>query len=230
MVSTSETFPQPFDASTYESSPTGRPRYDSNQLLMLPAPLSVTRTPGANTNASTAVLSRSSEEGYAMSDSGSQQRLVPSPPQDGYYPDEYESPGRYTPQSPQTSPFEQRVSRTAGANSGVLRNSSQHQYPIEVHNNPFSYEQPHVPYTAEPDELPHSPQLSSAAAASRTRGISLADNGPVPGPEGVRRVARQSNRRSQSQAPAPQQNRYSRSSFPALPPGAAPPQPGGYGL
>ncbi|THH30224.1 hypothetical protein EUX98_g3956 [Antrodiella citrinella] len=229
--STSETFPQQFDASTYDSSPVPRPRYDSNQLLMLPAPLAVNR-PGSNTNpsASTTMFSRSSEDGYAGSDVGSQQRLVPSPPQDGYYPDEYDS-GHYTPQSAPSSPFEQRVSRTAGANSGVLRHSQQ-QFATEVTNNPYSYEQPQVPFTAEPDEFfgSQSAAANAAAAANRARGISLADNGPVPGPEGVRRVARQAARRSQSQAPTPSQNRYSRSSFPALPPGAAPPQPGGYGL
>lgn len=228
MVSTSETFPQQqFDASTYESSPASRPRHDSNQLLMLPAPLSVARTPGGNTTASqsTTMFSRSSEEGYSGSDVGSQQRLVPSPPQDGYYPEDYDNAGRYTPQSQTTSPFEQRVSRTAGANSGVLRHSQQ-QYPTEIQHNPYGYDQPQVPFTTEPDEL----TSSSNAAINRARGISLADNGPVPGPEGVRRVSRQPNRRSSSQAPAPQQNRYSRSSFPTLPPGAAPPQPGGYGL
>ncbi|TCD64393.1 hypothetical protein EIP91_004141 [Steccherinum ochraceum] len=147
------------------------------------------------------------------------------PPQDGYYPEDYDNAGRYTPQSQTTSPFEQRVSRTAGANSGVLRHSQQ-QYPTEIQHNPYGYDQPQVPFTTEPDEL----SSSSNAAINRARGISLADNGPVPGPEGVRRVSRQPNRRSSSQAPAPQQNRYSRSSFPTLPPGAAPPQPGGYGL
>ena len=226
MVSTSETFPQQFDASTYDSTPAARPRYDSNQLLMLPAPLAVTRTPGVNTNASasTTVFSRSSEEGYAVSDVGSQQHLVSSPNQDGFYPEDYENAGRYTPSS-QGSPFEQRVSRAAG-NSGVLRHSQQ-QYPTEIQNNPYNYEQAQVQYTPEPDEYASRQSPPPAIAINRARGISLADNGPVPGPEGVRRVARQSNRRSQSQAPAPAQNRYSRSSFPALPPGAAPPQPGG---
>jgi chitin synthase len=53
----------------------------------------------------------------------------------------------------------------------------------------------------------------------------LMDGGPVPGPEGVRRVSRPSSRRPTSQIPP--QNRYSRAdSMYTLPPGAAAPQPG----
>ncbi|KAI0789465.1 chitin synthase-domain-containing protein [Abortiporus biennis] len=238
MVSTADTHPLPpppqqFDSSTYESSyatSNQRPRHDSNQLLMLPAPLSVSQQrPGTTTSAAT--FDRSSEDGYA-SDIGSQQRLVPSPQSDPYgYPDDYES-GRYSQQ--QQSPFEARVSRTAGANSGVLRQSTATQYAVETAN-PYGFPQAqsagydgHIPFTSEPDELPGvpAPAAPPQPSRSRSRGISLADNGPVPGPEGVRRVSRQT-RRPTSQVP--QQNRYSRSSpspYGNLPPGAAPPQQG----
>jgi chitin synthase len=58
------------------------------------------------------------------------------------------------------------------------------------------------------------------------RGVSLSDNGPVPGPDGVRRVSRPPARRTSQ---PPQQNRYSRTTslYATLPPGAAPPQPNG---
>lgn len=244
MTSNSDTFHSPrkaFDSTTYDSSYASngaqRPRYDSNQLLMLPAPLAVNRNGLATTSTqasmSTTVLSRSSEDG--SSEVGSQQRLVPSPGHDSYT-DEYDSPpisGRY--QSPQSgSPFQERVSRTATQNAGVLRQATGSQYPGETqvsygYQAQMGYESP-VAYTAEPDELPNIPATAPPAASpysSRARGVSLADNGPVPGPEGVRRVSRQPNKRPSSQAPP--QNRYSRSSsspFSNLPPGAAPPQPG----
>ncbi|KAI0082135.1 hypothetical protein K474DRAFT_1703153 [Panus rudis PR-1116 ss-1] len=239
MISTSDTYPMPqqqFDSSTYDSFAGGpRPRHDSNQLLMLPAPLAVNRMTATSASGSTTVLSRSSEEGY-NSDIGSQQRLVPSPPQDSYNPsDEYEaSPfagGRYTSQSP--SPFQERVSRTVGQNNGALKQATSNQYTVETQN-PYGYsqpqyaaeyDQPEVPFTSEPEEYPNI--VPAHVQPTRTRGVSLADNGPVPGPEGVRRVSRQPNRRSSSQVPP--QNRYSRSSpspFANLPPGAAPPQPG----
>lgn len=233
-----------YDNATYDSSQASsaapRTRSDSNQLLMLPAPLAVSNrnaltTTATQASSSTTFLSRSSEDGY--SEVGSHQRLVPSPGHDSYT-DEYDSPpiaSRY--QQPQTaSPFQDRVSRAATQNAGVLRQATLSQYPGETHNpygyQPQGYESP-VAYTAEPDELPNIPSTAPPVASpySRTRGISLADNGPVPGPEGVRRVSRQPNKRPSSQAPPPppNQNRYSRSSsspYSNLPPGAAPPQPG----
>ena len=98
----------------------------------------------------------------------------------------------------------------------------------------YSYSQPQsavyegdqhqFPYTSDPEEL------AAAGGRSRSRGVSLADNGPVPAPGGVRRISRQT-RRSTTQVPAQQNpNRYSRGNSVPLPPGAAPPQPGtGYG-
>ena len=182
---------------------------------MLPTPLSVSRpTPAAPTpSVSTIAISRSSEDGY-NSDVGSQQRLVS--------PNESEDYERY--QTPNS--FEARVSRSGG----VLRQSTMSSsFPGETPN-PYSYtpqtagfDDPGVPFAAEPEDMQPSPNNN------RGRGISLSDNGPVPGPGGVRRVSRQQNRRPSSQAPPPPQNpnRYSRT-FTNLPPGAAPPA-SGYG-
>ena len=199
---------------------------------MLPTPLSVSRTtPAATTpSVSTVALSRSSEEGYT-SDIGSQQRLVS--PQESMEDERYQSP----------SNFEARVSRSGG----VLRQGTvSAQYPGETQNayqyspQTAGFDDPSAPFVAEPDDLPPTPP-----SQPRGRGISLSDNGPVPGPGGVRRVSRQPNRRPSSQAPQQQQqqqaqqqqqqqnqnqNRYSRT-FTNLPPGAAPPQSGsGYGF
>lgn len=61
--------------------------------------------------------------------------------------------------------------------------------------------------------------------SSRSRGVQLTDNGPLSGNDRVRRVSRSQGRRASQ---TPNQNRYSRSSAVySLPPGAAPPQPGG---
>ncbi|GJE89689.1 glycosyltransferase family 2 protein [Phanerochaete sordida] len=234
IISTSDyhTQQQGYDSSTYDSAYAAAPRkQDPNQLLMLPTPLSVSRTTPASASTSSAGLSRSSEEGGYNSDLGSQQqRLIPSP-QDGYgYSEEYEVPSSQ-------SPFDQRVSRVATASNGVYRQSSAYNYPGETYN-PYGYSQPHTagydaqqqqqfPYTAEPEEL-----VASAGGQSRQRGVSLVDNGPV-STSGVRRISRQTRRSTAQVSPQQNQNRYSRSgSMPMpsqhLPPGAAPPQ-GGYG-
>ncbi|KAM5539900.1 hypothetical protein V8D89_006403 [Ganoderma adspersum] len=214
--------PQQFDQSTYESSyssgPPPRSRQDSGQVLMLPTPLSVSRTAPATTpSVSTSALSRSSEDGY-NSDIGSQQRLV-SPQESS---EDYERP----------TSFEARVSRSGG----VLRQSTvSAQYPAETHNayqyspQTAGYDDPSAPFVTDPEELSTPPSYGRGGPG---RGVSLADNGPVPGPGGVRRVSRQQGRRPTSQvpqAPQPNQNRYSRT-YTNLPPGAAPPQAGqGYG-
>lgn len=236
MVSTSDYHAQTqgYDSSTMESAYAAAPRrQDANQLLMLPAPLSVSRATPTSASTSTAGLSRSSEEGGYASDIGSQQQRLISSPQDGYSYEEYDAASTQ-------SPFDARVSRTAGANNAVYRQSSANQYTVETQN-PYGYSQPHTvgyddqqqfPYTTEPEEQLSSPP--AAAGWARSRGVSLADNGPVPAPGGVRRISRQT-RRSTSQVPPQQnQNRYSRSgSVPLpqsynLPPGAAPPQGYGY--
>jgi len=76
--------------------------------------------------------------------------------------------------------------------------------------------------TSNSHEDPDYDELSGRGGGGGGRGVRLMDSGPVPGPEGVRRVSRP--RRPTSQTPS--QNRYSRSSTTMfnLPPGAAPPQ------
>jgi chitin synthase len=217
------------DSSTSESSPSApysaRQRHDSNGPLVLPAPLSSTRILASAASASSVGMSRSSEEITYASDMGSisNQRLVSSP--SDQYNDVYsESPAPHYPQ------FDAQVARTAGTNGGVIRNTTLSSHPGETQN-PFraseaqavAYDDQYGGYSTEPEEMP--PHIPNRR---QSRGVSLSDNGPVPGPDGVRRVAKPTSRRPTSQAP---QNRYSRSSTAhTLPPGAAPPQPGtGYG-
>lgn len=218
------------DSSTSESASApyasgSRSRHDSNTLLTLPTPLSTSRPPNSAVSASSAAVSRSSEDVAVYSDVGStsNQRLV-STPHDPYIDSYSESP---TPRYPQ---FDAQVARAGG----VLRNPTiSSQYPGETQN-PFrseahvaAYDDQYGGYSAEPEDmLP--PPVPSKHQYPLGQGVSLSDNGPVPGPEGVRRVSRPSGtaRRPPSQAP---QNRYSRSSTFNLPPGAAAPQPGTYG-
>ncbi|KAF9225234.1 glycosyltransferase family 2 protein [Gyrodon lividus] len=219
------------DSSTSESSPSvrhtadggGRPRHDSSGPLVLPPPLSVSRTLTSGASASSVGVCRSSEDVTYVSEVGStsNQRLVSS--QDQYFESFSEAP---VPRYPQ---FDVQVARAAGTNGGVFRNSTlSSQYPGETQN-PFrgsvphvaAYDDQHSGYSTEPEEMSPVPNQRQA------RGVSLSDNGPVPGPEGVRRVSRPTGRRPTSQAP---QNRYSRSSVAhSLPPGAAPPQPAAHG-
>ena len=218
------------DSSTSESSRSapfsGRQRHDSNGPLVLPPPLSSNRMLVSAASGSSVGMSRSSEEIAYASDMGSisNQRLVSSP--SDQYGDVYsDSP---IPRYPQ---FDAQVARTAGTNGGVLRNGTiSSQYPGETQN-PFytseaqavAYDDQYGGYTIETEEMP--PHIPNQR---QSRGVSLSDNGPVPGPDGVRRVARPTSRRPPSQAP---QNRYSRPpTAQSLPPGAAAPQPGaGYG-
>lgn len=228
-----------FDSSTMESGYNAPPRqrHDSNTLLTLPAPLG---RPPTSTSSVHGGFSRSSEDQAYMSDIGSSsnQRLIPSPASPEYPNDAYETPA---PRYPASASFESQISRTAGATGAVLRNPTlSSQYPGET-SNPFRVSEPlsvgfeeQQAYSAEPEEYPISPvSASPLTAASRNhlgRGVSLSDNGPVPGPGGVRRVSRPISKapRPTSTTP-PNQNRYSRGSSYNLPPGAAPPQAGGYG-
>jgi chitin synthase len=199
------------DASTESSnfSPSTRPRYESNALLTLPTPLAVGRsTPSAS---SSGAVSRSSEDAYA-SDNGNQ-RLLASPPAESY-PDEY----RYAP----GVPIDAQAPRS-GTGTPVLRNPvAPSPYPGETQN-PFRTPVPIVPQAAGYEEPFPLETGEDPLSPNRIRGVSLADNGPVPGPDGVRRVSR-ARRNSSQQAP---QNRYSRGSmYGNLPPGAAPPQTG----
>jgi len=221
-----------FDSSTVDSAQYNnaqRPRHDSNTLLMLPAPL------GRPPTSSSGGLSRSSEDNYTSDvGSNSHQRLIPASPDQ--YIDSYDTP---TPRYTANPSFESQISRTAGSTGAVLRNPTMsNQYPGETPNpfrnsEPYSagYEDQHMAFSAEPEEYPSSPTTATPLTHRQlqSRGVSLSDRGPVPGPEGVRRVSRPTSKttRPTSQTP-PNQNRYSRGSTYNLPPGAAPPQPSSY--
>jgi len=217
LVSTTERDSRGFDATTLESSnytqgSGSRPRHDS-QLLMLPAPLSVNRSSPSPMSAPR--LSRSSED--AGGPDSSRQRLISSPQSLDDTPEH--SPSR---SSRYTSPASAEHS-----NNGTVRPSRNETNPFVQSNSQRTMpEYDRVPLSADPEEYfpgNYTPSPSSQSQAHRNKGISLTDNGPVPGPDGVRRVARK--RQSQQ---SPPQNRYSRGST-YLPPGAASPQPGGYG-
>ncbi|KAF8079227.1 glycosyltransferase family 2 protein [Lyophyllum atratum] len=208
------------DNSTIDTSfNTQRQRYDShsNTLLMLPAPLAVNR-PGMSSS-STVGMSRSSEDAY-VSDSGSNpyQRLIPSPHSADH--DSSESSGTIA------TPTQRLISPTSNADFPRIQQMSPdpHNPFRPVVTSPVSYDDPSQPYSPDysEDSGPNANRMSSG------RGVRLTDSGPVPGPEGVRRVSRPTGRRPTSQAPqATNPNRYSRNSTAfTLPPGAAPPQPG----
>jgi chitin synthase len=219
MVSTAERDSRMYDATTVESSnytqgSGSRSRHDSQQLLMLPAPLSVNRP--SPSPMSTSRLSRTSED--AGGPESSRQRLVNSPQSsDERY--GYDTPGN-SPSMPLSSRY---TSPTSAESSG---NGTHRPTRNSVETNPFLYsnsqrmvsDYDRVSPTAEPEEY-----ASSQSHTHRARGVSLTDIGPVPGPDGVRRVARK--RQSQQ---SPPQNRSSRGST-YLPPGAAMPHPGGHG-
>jgi len=192
-----------FDASTLDSA-NARPRHDSNTLLMLPAPLAVNRPMTSST--STVGMSRSSEEHYNSDNgSGSNLRLVSSPQLV-----EVDSP---PPTTRLLSPSPYNSQNLGRQNPGPQPPSmTESQNPFR---SPASYED-HTVFTPDYDE--------PSALGGGGRGVRLMDGGPVPGPEGVRRVSRPMGRRPTSQTPS--QNRYSRNSTVfSLPPGAAPPQP-----
>ncbi|KAF9535696.1 glycosyltransferase family 2 protein [Crepidotus variabilis] len=196
----------PFDSSTTDStSYSPRPRHDSNTLLMLPAPLAVNRP---MMSSSSTVGARSSEDNYA-SDSGygPNARLLPSPQANDSYSEESS---------------QRLMSPTASAyDSPYGRATPPQPPPMHDPQNPFR-SQSGSPY---PDNGNFTSEYEDTSRHSMGRGVQLSDGGPVPGPEGVRRVPRQTGRRPSSQVP-PQQNRYSRNSTQfTLPPGAAPPQP-----
>jgi chitin synthase len=185
-----------------------RPRHDSAALLVLPTPLAVRNTPPSAQSPS-ASHSRSSVDGY-MTDPGSavDQRLLPSPTT--AIPEHYDAQLDFP-----TPRYMTDGTTGSGGSSPTMRNSLvMGQFAAEPNLRP-------------PTQVLGNEEVQSQAVGeleqqrmSRQRGVSLSDNGPVPGPEGVRRVAR--GPRNSSQRPT--QNRYSRSSWLDLPPGAAPPQ------
>ncbi|SJL02973.1 related to Chitin synthase 5 [Armillaria ostoyae] len=228
LASNSDTFhpsSAAYDASTVESAAfSPRQRHDSNTLLMLPAPLAVNRAPMSS--ASSFGMSRDSEDNLYSDTGGSASnlRLVPSPQSVDQYSDSYESSNntstgintkRYTtpPPPPPESRYESPVPRQAmqgmnnRSNTSSVEGSSGNPFYTQT-TSPISYDDHYSP-------------VESDRNAGRG-GVRLTDSGPVPGPEGVRRVARPVGRRPSSQAP---QNRYSRNSTVfSLPPGAAAPQ------
>ena len=177
---------------------------------MLPAPLAVNRPMTSST--SSVGMSRSSEEHYnSNSDngSGSNLRLISSPPEQYVDPSDSAAARLLSP-SPYNSP-------NFGRQQADPRRPS-----MTESQNPFRSS------TTSPSHEDHSmftPDYDGPNSRSGgSRGVRLMDSGPVPGPEGVRRVSRPTGRRPTSQTPS--QNRYSRSSTVfSLPPGAAPPQP-----
>lgn len=209
---THHTPPGAFDANTLDTANVGapRPRHDSNALLMLPAPLSVNRPMMSST--STVGMSRTSEDNYLSdSGSGSHQRLIPSP--HSLDQDSYESNGTHRVMSPTN--YESPLPRLPPVNTRRIPSPPAPDNPFrQTATSPMSY-----------DESPYSPDFEdNNASRAAARGVRLTDSGPVPGPDGVRRVSRPSGRRPSSQVPP--QNRYSRNSTAySLPPGAAPPQP-----
>ncbi|KAG2022600.1 chitin synthase [Coprinopsis cinerea AmutBmut pab1-1] len=182
------------DSSNYSSVPT-RTRHDSNTLLMLPAPLSANRQLMSSTPS--VGMSRSSEDHYySDAASNSNQRLISTPMVPDHYSDSLES------------------TSTTTAHSRSQRSSPPDPNPFRSHTTSPTSNEEFQPYANTEDD----PRMSMSR-----RGVGLTDNGPVPGPDGVRRVSRPAGRRPTSQAP--QTNRYSRNSTAfTLPPGAAPPQ------
>ncbi|KAH9997761.1 hypothetical protein BJV74DRAFT_826338 [Russula compacta] len=200
-----------------------RPRYDSNQLLTLPAPLALSR-PTA-TGGSSVSVARSSEDVYS-DNSSSHQRLVSSPasntteqPAEDHFGSPISTPTRRS--SPGRGNNDHQVVRPTAGHGAIRQVISPTPFPVET-TNPFqsSYDN----YSSVEHDIGSASFASDGQ--SRVRGVSLSDNGPVPGPDGVRRVSRPSSRRM-SQPPS--QNRYSRSAslYANLPPGAAPPNPNG---
>jgi chitin synthase len=212
MASNSDVTHQPpgFDASTLDSASynNARPRHDSKTLLMLPAPLAVNRPLTSST--SSVGMSRSSEEHY-NSDNGSGYNLrLTSSPQSAEHCVDSTDPAaaRLLPPSPYNS-------QSFGKQNSVPQPPSmiEAQNPFRSSATSYSHED-HSVFTPDYDE--------PSSGGGGGRGVRLMDGGPVPGPEGVRRVSRP--RRPTSQT-APQ-NRYSRNSNTTfnLPAGAAPPQ------
>ncbi|KAM6498841.1 glycosyltransferase family 2 protein [Amanita muscaria] len=220
MASNSDATYQPatLEGSTIESgyiSSGQRSRYDSNAVLMLPAPLSANKH--LMTSTSTVGASRTSDENY-LSDtaSNSNQRLLPDQYSDSHESVSPASQHRYL--SPSTQYSELPIPRGRNTPS-TPQTYLQGVDPFRSPGSPMSY-----------DTDPWSPDGSDEGnryGATRGGGVQLSDAGPVgAGSEGVRRVGRQS-RRPPSQTP---QNRYSRNSGAySLPPGAAAPQPYPFG-
>jgi chitin synthase len=215
---TAATPSQAFDGSgstmdSFANAGGSRPRYDSNQLLTLPAPLALSR-PATNGGSSTSVARSSDSD-----NSSSQQRLVYSPASNTT-----EQLEDYYGASPSGPSRQGRGNQDYRSSTGTMRQAtSPTPFPgAGEATNPFQSKHDNH-YSAEHDAGP-SLSPTPSGGQRRARGVSLSDNGPVPGPDGVRRVSRPPSRRTSQ---TPQQNRYSRTTslYSNLPPGAAPPNP-----
>ena len=183
---------------------------------MLPAPLAVTRPVTSST--SSVGMSRSSEEQYNSDNgSGSNLRLTSSPTAAEHYVD---SPDPAAARLLPPSPYSSQSFRQNPVPRPPSMNESQNPFRSSTTSN--SHED-HTMFTPDYDELSgRGGGGGGGGSGGGGRGVRLMDSGPVPGPEGVRRVSRP--RRPTSQTPS--QNRYSRNSTTMfnLPPGAAAPQ------
>lgn len=197
------------DSSSYTNGPS-RPRHDNNALLMLPAPLSANRGLMASTPSIGA--QRSSEEAYSDNGSSSNQRLIGSPQTPDHYSESFDS------------------TSTAGGNRSMLSASGYEAIPRAYTGDGQRQRAPSPAMNNNPFRSMTTSPASEEYGSGPSGGVRLTDDGPVPGPDGVRRVQRPAGRRPTSQATTPT-NRYSRNSTMfSLPPGAAPPSTnvGGY--
>jgi chitin synthase len=223
-----------YDSSTVDSSSVAapqRPRNDSGNaatLLMLPAPLAAgghNRGPSnPMSSASSVVNARSSDESGSYDYGASNARLV-QPPQSPDNFSDFSGPGagagmRYE------SPIPRSAHTSSSSPAPLLNRDSDSSGDPFFAASPTSYETTEL-IGRSPVHSPDYTSASDHAGGNRhpaqQRGISLTDSGPVPGPEGVRRVSRAPGGKRASS-----QNRYSRNSTVfSLPPGAAAPQWGG---
>ncbi|KZW00470.1 hypothetical protein EXIGLDRAFT_639196 [Exidia glandulosa HHB12029] len=192
--------------------------------------------------------SRRSEElgGYSPSLTGSHARLIPSPGTSESLEEQHELGHQGSLRSSESaqplvaaSPtsFDGGASRAFGPSSVLRQSTVSREYPGETPN-PYRHSQPQVASTGIAGTIGTFDDAYAVHDDPRQRGVNLVDSGPVQDPGNVRRVARQSARRSTQQvaSPAvssplspstPQSSRFSRQSqsSTALPPGAAPPMP-----
>ena len=200
MVSTSETYPVGSEITDSAHGGQSRTRHDSAPLLMLPGPLSANSRngPSAASNSSLTAFSRNSED--VPPDTGSRSRLI-SQTNDSF--SDVQSQGLTDVSSPIT--IESYVNRAGlGSGGAVLRQGTlSSQYPGETQN-PYRFSQTQAQMASYEDDFlgggtndSDSTQGSSTSPLPRvpSRGVTLSDNGPVPGPDGVRRVARPQSRR-----------------------------------
>lgn len=185
--------------------------------------------------------------GYSPSISGSHARLIPSPgtsesleePELAHQTSLRSSESAQPLVAASPTSFDSGASRGALGAASVLRQATvSREYPGETPN-PYRHSQPHVASTGIASPMGAFDDAYAVHDDPRgARGINLVDSGPVHDPGNVRRVARQSARRSTQQvmSPAvssplspgtPQSSRFSRQSqsSSALPPGAAAPMP-----